>query len=317
MDVCLLRPYEQIQNNIRLTSTPYGPYSGDTIGLTSVYRNGELLYTVDRFFSEYIAISDNGLNLFVINFRLNVPAISIYRHGVFNAAITLGSIFSSSVFSECIDGNLSQYGFTYWSKYHNDNLYFGESRKEDGILSKCINTKKIKSRRSKKLPTENSYIFYQNNSLYVLLIDNSYLKLSLESGKIERASLAIGNMYKEKNVLYKRYLAYKYLKRGNFPKLANSIHLRMYIEESMKKRKGISKDVKLNWSISISISIDSSGLATNVNVLVYNRNSKKHEHEESTYLKGLLSQLKYSTKSNPIGYSEFRYTNWNEDKIII
>ncbi len=60
----------KIYDNIKIESIPYRIYEGGDLGITKVYKQNKLLYSIDDYFSNFVTASKTGEYFVAINFRL-------------------------------------------------------------------------------------------------------------------------------------------------------------------------------------------------------------------------------------------------------
>ena len=201
-------PYtQQIDGqSIVVEAYPYAPYSGSPMdGVTKVYSNGKLLYTIDKYYRENIFTSDNGQYLVIVNplYRLNYIHFEIGQKNFNQTAIEVyknGQPFKTFALKDVIDttkytGKEWVYSFDFeafekatWScKYWRRNLTRNEKKEclngndTNFYCEEWINS--CKSIREKFIYDNSIYV--QNNSLFILTNQDMVVKLDFAQMTIQ------------------------------------------------------------------------------------------------------------------------------------
>jgi hypothetical protein len=215
-------PYtQQIDGqNVIVKAFPYAPYSGSPmIGVTKVYLNNTLLYSIDKYYRERIVTSNDGQYLAVIHTsnsagiasytsfginRINFDrtAIEIFKNGQPFKKFTLKDVIDTAVLAnnglffywgyyvdfKAFDNAIQNYRF--WNK----NLSRSEKREclNGDTTSYCKEW--INGRDSMKIFKQEKHIYtnsvyIKDNSLFVLTNQNMAVKLDLSTLTIQQIPL--------------------------------------------------------------------------------------------------------------------------------
>lgn len=325
IDVCLKRPYIQTTNygEIKISSVSYNPYGGGNEGLTKVYSGNRLMYSIPRYFYGYIAISRDGEHLYMINFQIgdkkkNDVKIVEFENGIKKQETKLSTILQGSI----MDGPDFSHknGFSFWSKYHNDQFYFADPRQERyESKQRCIPCSKTRSKRKAKIRLlADPFLTIEDDKLNILMIDNSYLRIELSTGEIkrmERFDLRYKDKFSKKRV-FRKYQRYKFLKRGEFPDLQNGLKFKEFVKAEIIRNTKF-KNIYGDLSIGFNLLINNQGKVEDIQVSMYNSQKKELEVGGANILKEIVGGERFRTKAIPKGYEEFHFTSWNERKLQV
>jgi len=229
--------------NVTIKSIPYEPFSASPMkGLTQVYLNNKLLYSVDNYYRERIFASNDGRYL-VIVYPLKIPSRKIsgldyklYEQEVI-AVLKDGVPFKTFTLKETLDTASLNYNAKDWL-YRWDYETYGARKLKKEEISIFRNS-----------------IYVQNNSLFVLTNKNFVVKLDLTTLTLEQLPMeeVIPNKKKFKppkiTVKY-RHVRYpdkyfKYRKTGSaffLPKLKNGKTIEEGIAEFLCLKVGNIRD---------------------------------------------------------------------------
>ena len=212
-------PYvQQIDGqNIVVKAYSYAPYKcGPMIGVTKIYSNNKLLYSIDKYYREKIFTSQDGQylavvstsnsagltsysSLFCTGINFNQIVIEVFKNGLPFKTYTLKDVIDTTL--------LVNNGFLFNWAYNLDFESFEEAicnckywRKDLTISEKkkCLNgdttsycrewingCDSIKIFKAEKILYKNS-IYVQNNSLFILTNQNTVVKLDFETLEIQQ-----------------------------------------------------------------------------------------------------------------------------------
>jgi hypothetical protein len=204
--------------NVVVKAFPYDPYSGSPmIGVTRVYFNNKLLYSIDKYYREKIFTSNDGQYLVVVHTSNSAGVSSYTSYGIerinFNQkAIEVfknGQLFKTFTLKDVIDTtNLANNGrFFYWGYYVDlkafRNAEFGCEACKEVYGRKVLRTgdtseidiedweeckrecDSVNFKNTALRITKNS-IYVKGNSLFVLTNQNMVVKLDFTGMNIEK-----------------------------------------------------------------------------------------------------------------------------------
>jgi hypothetical protein len=269
-------PYiQQIEGqNVVVKAIPYDPFSGSPmIGLTEVYLNNKLLYSIDKYYREKIFTSEDGEYLVVVHtsnsegmlsyssfgmehIKFNQKAIEVFKNGQPFKTFTVKDVVDTTKF-------LNNERFLNWIYYVDLEAFqmakFGcESCKEvyGRRVLRTIDTSEIdiddweKCRRecdsagSKNTAVRISQnaIYVQGNSLFVLTSQHTVVKLNFAEMTIQQ----VGFDKEVPNIkifnpptLKRKYKKLKYPEKFLLPELYNGKTIDQALAELLNKRVSI------------------------------------------------------------------------------
>ncbi|WP_367392141.1 hypothetical protein [Lewinella sp. LCG006] len=320
MEQSLAVPYVQRQGKIKIKSICYNPYGDGKEGKTEVFINGSFLYSMERHFRNYNVLSNDGKFFYDINFGLhksNSPSITQYEFWEKRREYPLDSI----IHAMNIEHENMYALYRYWSKYHNDRLWYKEALfRTDEIDLGFISPRITQRYLPKKISLTNEYIFLDGDQLYVLMVDNYLLKLSLNDGKISRvAPWYYGGIYANKSIVkaIKKYVPYKYPPRGTFPSLKDGRSFETFLFDEFKSHPLLSEGIRTRVVIRATMTLTSNGKLIDLETSVYKPSTSTVLYKAAELVEGIIKEQTFSVKDIPKDHERFCFTSWNERGIVI
>ncbi len=257
--------------NVVIQAIPYDPYSGSPIiGITKVYLNKKLLYTIDKYYREKIFTSNDGQYLVVVHdsysidiqsetsfglekIDFNRPAIEVFKNGQTFKTFTLKDVIDTSKLA-FYDGSF------YWGYYVD---FEGFQKAEFGCESckEVYGRRVLRTRDTSEIEIEDwdeckrkcdsarfkntavriskNSIYVDGNSLYVLTNQNMLVKLDFSEMSIQKISLdkVIPNLRRFSPPTIKgKYHKIKYPVKFLLPELINGKTIGEGLAEFLNKR---------------------------------------------------------------------------------
>lgn len=298
-------PYHQISGNVRIESYSYAPFSTTWEGITKVYYKGKFLYSIGKYFSDYIAVSKDGKNFYEIYFRFkDEVAIYHYRNGVKINEIKPAYIENLLQKTKMID-------YYFWSLFHEDAQY----RKNKLDLSMSQFDGKFKNIKIKKIPQFNETIFVHENSLYIKSLEDKFVILNLSTGVIEAKNgnyLLPSSKNSKKSEVYRNVQKYDILGNGKFPVSKNHHEAFAIIVKKIlvgNELFGLS-NYKGQLKLYFSIKLKNNGLIDDIGFLSLDGDGFMSSYEQNLFLAETLRKTKFSTKNIPKGSEYLTFTSW-------
>lgn len=289
-------PYtQQIDGqNVVIKAFPYDPYSGSPmIGVTRVYFNNKLLYSIDKYYRERIFTSNDGQYLVVVHtsnsagitsytsfgieqINFNQTAIEVFKNGQPFKTFTLKDVVDTTTLAN--NGRFFYWGYNVdfkafetaiWNcKYWKKDLSRSEKREclNGDTTSYCkewINgCDSVKIFEQEKFIYTNS-IYVQDNSLFVLTNQNVVVKLDFAEMTIQQ--IPFDKIIADKNTFHPPKLNRKYKK----VKLPDK-----FDQPKMKDGRSFEKGIADLFNLTVPDNTNEKSFCVFINYLVLNKDGK-------------------------------------------
>lgn len=290
-------PYtQQIDGqNVVIKAFPFDPYSGSPmIGVTKVYLNKKLLYTINKYYRERIFTSNDGQYLVVVNTSNSAGIASYTSFGIerlnFNqTAIEVfknGQPFKTFSLKDVVDTTtlVNNGRFFYWG-YNLDFKAFDKVKWSYNYWNKILTKREIRECRE-NLDTSyhcrdyknsvdsmkifelekfifNNSIYVQDNSLFVLTNQNVVVKLDF-------ATLSVQQIPFEKIVADKKtFNPPKLIRKYRKAKLPDK-----FDQPNMKDGRSFEKGVAELFNLTVPDNTNEKSFCVFINYLVLNKEGK-------------------------------------------
>lgn len=338
-------PYTQNTEgqDIKIEAIPYNPYGGLTcLGVTRVYENKNLLYTVDRYFRNPIFTSDNGQFLVIVHRTiLRYPLEDFKKRDAEKTAIEIlknGEAYKSFSLSEVIEfDSLQNNGPFYEWTYSIDFEKFGEVKKNYAYWDQSLRIWEkweclmgdssdyclqwMNARDSMKIyknerEVYHQAIFIENNRLCILSNQNTAIHLDLVDLSLEKE--AIQNVLSDKESFSppetkKKFHDYKLPEEFTEPALADGSSLELRIAELLECEV-ISFGEKEIYTVYIGyLLIDENGRCIKFSGRVYDKGISKYYTKESVKpamsakLENWIMSQAFQTDLIPKGFDAYSF----------
>jgi len=299
-------PYHQISGDVRVESYSHAPFSSPWEGMTKVYFRGEFLYSIDKYFPYYTAVSKDGQNFYEIYFQFK-DEVSIYHY---RNGLKVNEIKPSSIKKLLQKNEKTNYPF--WSLFHLDRKNY---ERKGSMLSILEFHKKIKNDKIIKISQINDMIFIKEDILYIKSLDNTFITLNLSTGEIDAKSGDYGlsnAVSDQRNYPYRKILKYDILGNGKFPTPKNnsgtfaSLVKGILLNNEIFKLSSYKGQLKLYFNIKLK----NNGLIEEIDFLSLHGDGFETSYEQNLFLAETLRKTKFSTKNIPKGSEYLTFTSW-------
>lgn len=343
-------PYrQQIEGqNVIIEATPYAPYTGSPmIGLTKVFYNNKLLYSIDKYYRERIFTSDDGRFLAIVHTSNSAdiasytlfgiekvdytqPAIEIFKDGQPFKKFSLKDIIDTTMLSN--NGRFFYWGYytdfeafekvDWGCKYCKENF----SKKE---LRECLNGNDSTSYCKKCVSDcdsvnilkceENIYrnsIYVRDNNLSILTNQRTVVQLdfnNLEIKKIEFAKVVSNKEMFSPPKFIRKYKKVKLPDKFDYPKLTDGRTIEEGLADLLKLKTTELTNDTTGYSFYINLVINKSKNCTDVYVSVSKNgkgnwgNEKSPTKEIADNTKDWLLSQEYKTQVIPKGFGRYSF----------
>lgn len=338
-------PYKQQIDGQKVVvkAYPYDPHSGSPmIGVTKVYFNNKLLYTIDKYYRERIFTSNDGQYLVVVHIS-NVAGMSSFTLAgiVNNTAIEVfknGQPFKIFTIKEVLDTTKLVYNdrFFYWGYDVDLNAY-------TSAKYGCRTCKKIYGRRALRTSETSAIdieeckkkcefvrlkkaairlsknpIYVEGNSLFVLTNQNTvvkldFVKMNIEQIPFDKIVLDIKTFNPPK--LNRKYKKVNYPEKFLLPDFYNGKTFEQGLAAFLNKRVSDDSDSAVMCIYVHTLLINREGKCELVYVSPTFRNDLRKEFmyfendiELAKEIKNWINQQTFNTKTIPKDFQKFKYS---------
>lgn len=314
IDVELGRPYHQKTGSITIKSCSFAPFRSTEKGITRVYKKGKFLYSIDKYFENYIAVSNNGRHFYEIDFRARSKiAILHYYNGIVKDTFT--SIELGKMLNKHAEYFHHNEGYHYWSKYHNHpGNYEGKSHEAGYIYIEHYGTNYPKCDKLQKRNQTNDFVFIQDDTLYIKTVDDEFFFIDLARGVFGKKSVDSGILKqsaKGRRDAYRVFQKYDFLGKGKFPapakKYASFSELIQHLAVTDQSL-GLT-DIKGKVKLYFILELGQEGYIREGSLTIVAENHTITASQNERLL-SVLKQIKFSTQNIPNGAAYIQFTSW-------
>lgn len=346
-------PYtQQIDGqNVVVKAFPYDPFAGSPmIGVTKVYLNNKLLYSIDKYYREKIFTSEDGQYLVVVH-TSNSAGVSSYtsfgmEHNNFNqAAIEVlknGQPFKTFTVKDVVDTTklLNNGRFFNWGYYVDfeafQNADFGCESCKEVYGRRVLRTgdtseidfddweeckRECDSARFKNtaIRISKNAIYVQGNSLFVLTSQNIVVKLDFAEMTIQQISFdkVVPNKKRfNPPTLKRKYKKIKYPEKFLLPNLYDGKPIEQGLAEFLDKRRS-NRDSALIQLYFHTLLINKDGKCEDLYVSPTIRGDLKkdfmyfeNDQELKKEIEDWIKQQTFRTETIPRDFQKYLYSNF-------
>ena len=300
-------PYHQISGDVKIESYSYSPFAATWEGITKIYHKNRFLYSLNKYFSYYTAVSKDGKDFYEIYFQFEDDvSICHYRNG-----LKIDEIKPSYI-RNLLQEKDSSITHRFWSLYHLDQKNYVHKR---GKLTMLDFFGKFKNNKIRKVSQVNDFIFVKENVLFVKSLNDKFICLDLSTGMVyaKNVNYLLSFEASAKNSLsYRKIIKYDLLGNGKFPKPQNYLGSfaafvkKILLDNEIFELSNYKGQVKLYFSIKLR----NDGFIEEINFLSIEGKGFEATPEQNLFLAQVLRKTKFYAKNIPKGSEYLTFTSW-------